>query len=65
MEKPAGRTPLSKARRMEVFRELVEAQDRQETVLQSREDVALRFGITKTRLARIEQEGLDADWPPL
>jgi hypothetical protein len=65
MEKPAGRKPLSKAQRMEVFLALVEAQDRKLTVLQSREDVARRFGITKARLARIEQEGLDAGWPPL
>jgi hypothetical protein len=65
MEKPAGRTPLSKEQRMEVFLALVEAQDRRVTVLQSREDVAARFGITKARLARIEQEGLDAGWPPL
>jgi hypothetical protein len=65
MEKPAGHAPLSKERRMEVFLALVEAQDRRVTVLQSREDVASRFGITKARLARIEQEGLDAGWPPL
>jgi len=65
MEEPAGRAPLSKERRMEVFLALVEAQDRRLTVLQSREDVASRFGITKARLARIEQEGLDAGWPPL
>ena len=65
MDKPAGRKPLTKAQRMEVFLALVEAQDRRVTVLQSREDVAARFGITKARLARIEQEGLDAGWPPL
>ncbi len=65
MDMAAGREPLTKGRRKEVFLALVEAQDRGLSVAQSRREVAARFGITQARLARIEQEGLDHGWPPL
>jgi len=56
---------LSKDRRMEVFKALVEAQDGEMAVAQSRKEVAQRFGLSDRQLRRIEQEGVDGDWPPL
>jgi hypothetical protein len=35
------------------------------SVAQSRQEVARRFGISEQQLRRIEQEGVDGDWPPL
>jgi hypothetical protein len=60
----ADRT-LSQPERMEVFLALVDAQDRDMTVAQSRKAVAERFRIEQEQLRRIEQEGLDGNWPPL
>jgi hypothetical protein len=56
---------LSQAERMEVFLALVEAQDRDMTVAQSRKAVAERFGIEEEQVRRIEREGLEGNWPPL
>jgi hypothetical protein len=50
---------------MVVFRALVAAQDRGASVYQSRQAVAGQFGISDSILRRIEQEGLEHDWPPL
>jgi hypothetical protein len=60
----ADRT-LSQPERMEVFLALVEAQDRDMTVAQSRKAVAERFRIEEEQVRRIEREGLDGNWPPL
>ncbi len=60
----ADKTPTL-AERMEVFQALVEAGDRGLTVAQSRKAVADQFGITEEQVRRIEQEGLDGNWPPL
>jgi len=57
--------PLSKSRRKEIFRALVDAQDHQIGVLQSRAIIAKRFGVDTRELKRIEQEGIDNNWPPL
>jgi hypothetical protein len=57
--------PLSQAERKEVFLALVEAQDREMTVAGSRQAVAERFGLSEQQVRRIEQEGLDGNWPPL
>jgi hypothetical protein len=56
---------FSKARRKEIFRALVDAQDHQIGVLQSRAIIAKRFGVDTRQLKSIEQEGIDNDWPPL
>jgi hypothetical protein len=56
---------LSQEQRMEVFKALVEAQDGEVGVAQSRKEVAQRFGLTDRQLRQIEQEGVDGDWPPL
>jgi hypothetical protein len=50
---------------MEIFRALVDAQDQQVSVLQSRAIIAKRFGVNARQLKSIEQEGIDNDWPPL
>jgi hypothetical protein len=57
--------PVSKSRRMEIFRALVDAQDQRVSVLQSRAIIAKRFDIDTRQLKSIEQEGIDNDWPPL
>jgi len=50
---------------MEAFRALVEAQDAEMSVAQSRALVADRFGLTEHQVLRIEREGMDGQWPPL
>jgi hypothetical protein len=56
---------ISEERRKEIFSALVEAQDQKMTVAQSRKEVAKRFGLSESQVRRIEQEGLDNEWPPL
>ena len=56
---------LSEDERRAAFLALVEAQDAGKGVVLSRKEVAERFGITDREVRRIEQEGLDASWPPL
>lgn len=55
----------SEALRKEIFLALVEAQDQNMGVPQSREFVARRFGVTASQVRQIEEEGLDHQWPPL
>jgi hypothetical protein len=56
---------LTQERRMEIFLALVEAQDRQMTVPQSRKATAKRFGVSEQQVLKIEREGLEGNWPPL
>jgi transposase-like protein len=56
---------FSPTERKEIFLALVEAQDGHMSVVQSRKEIAERFGISDRQLRRIEQEGVDSDWPPL
>ncbi len=59
---------LPEARRKEIFLALVETQDQilaEVGVARSRQIVAGRFGVTEDLIRRIEQEGLDHEWPPL
>ncbi len=51
--------------RMEIFKALVEAQDQQLNVRQSRKAVADQFGISEKLIKQIEDEGIDEEWPPL
>jgi len=55
----------SEDRRKEIFRALVEAQDQEMTVAQSRKFIADRFGVTEAEVCKIEREGLEGLWPPL
>ncbi|HEY7312590.1 MAG TPA: hypothetical protein VH643_24715 [Gemmataceae bacterium] len=56
---------LPQPRRMEIFLALVETQDQSVGVARSRQLVASRFGVSEDQVRRIEQEGLDHEWPPL
>jgi hypothetical protein len=56
---------LPEAQRMEIFLALVETQDQAVGVARSRQLVASRFSITEDQVKRIEDEGLDHEWPPL
>jgi hypothetical protein len=52
-------------RRREIFRALVEAQDKGAPVASSRKAVAEQFGIRESQVRHIENEGLEKEWPPL
>ena len=56
---------LTEPVRKEIFLALVEAQDQEMPVADSRREIARRFGISEEVLRAIEREGLDNDWPPL
>jgi len=56
---------LSEERRKEIFLALVDAQDNEMTVSESRKAIAEQFGLTESQVRQIEREGLDNDWPPL
>jgi hypothetical protein len=60
-----GDEPLSEARRKEIFLALVDAQDHELGVAQSRRLVAEQFGVSESQIRQIEREGLDQQWPPL
>jgi hypothetical protein len=52
-------------RRKMIFRAIVNAQDQKLSVIESRRLIAKRYGLTESQIRRIEQEGLDRQWPPL
>jgi hypothetical protein len=56
---------LPRAERKAIFQALVQAQDAGASVAQSLKEIAQRFGITEQQVKRIEQEGIDCQWPPL
>jgi len=56
---------LSEERRKEVFAALVEAQDQEMGVVQSRQLIGERYGLTDAQIRQIEREGMDQQWPPL
>jgi hypothetical protein len=56
---------LAEAQRKEIFEALVDAQDHELTVAQSRQFIAARFGVTEDQVRQVEREGLDRLWPPL
>ncbi len=56
---------LTDARRKEIFLALVDAQDHEMSVSQSRKVIAERFSIPEDKVRDIEREGLDNQWPPL
>ncbi len=57
--------PLPEPRRQEIFLALVDAQDHEMPVAQSRTAIAQRFGISESQVRQIEREGLEKNWPPL
>lgn len=60
-----GEKEITEHRRKEIFRALVDAQDQKLGVSQSRKLIAKRFGMSEGQIRRIEEEGLDRQWPPL
>ena len=56
---------LPESRRQEIFLALVDAQDHEMPVAQSRIATAERFGISEAQVKLIEREGLEKNWPPL
>jgi len=56
---------LTTDQRKEIFLNLVETQDAINSVRKSYEMVTERYEITEAELRRIEEEGLDKEWPPL
>jgi hypothetical protein len=56
---------LSEDRRKEIFLALVEAQDHEMSVVQSRQLMTQRFGVNEGQVRLIEREGLELQWPPL
>jgi hypothetical protein len=44
---------------------LIDAQDQEMPVPQSRRAIAERFGVTEGLVRQIEEEGLENSWPPL
>lgn len=56
---------LSEDSRREIFLALVDAQDHEMDVNQSRTMVVERFGVSESQVRQIEREGLDRKWPPL
>lgn len=56
---------LSEDLRKEIFLALVEAQDGEMGVAESRSAVSERFGVSEDQVKQIEREGIEAQWPPL
>jgi hypothetical protein len=64
MPLPADQS-LSEDRRREIFLVLVNAQDQEMSVEQSRKLVAEQFDISQSQVRTIEREGIERQWPPL
>jgi DNA-directed RNA polymerase sigma subunit (sigma70/sigma32) len=56
---------LSEEQRKEIFRELVDAQDHDHSVKESRKIIGERYGLSDEDIRHIEREGLEGEWPPL
>ena len=54
---------LSEDRRKEIFLALVDAQDQEMDVAQSRSFVVQRFNVSESRVRQIEREGMNNKWP--
>lgn len=57
---------LTVKQKKEIFKALVELQDlHQVTVIESLKKVAEQFGISEKELRKIQEEGIEREWPPL
>ena len=65
MTQDNGSEQLSEDRRKAIFLAVVDAQDHDMDVAQSRRVVVQRFGVSESQVREIEREGLDRQWPPL
>jgi hypothetical protein len=50
---------------MELFQAVVETQDSGVDTVLTRRRIAKQFGVTERTVRRIEDEGLEGQWPPL
>lgn len=65
MTQENGNNHLSEDGRKEIFLALVDAQDHEVPVAESRSLAAQRFGVSESQVRQIEREGMDQQWPPL
>jgi hypothetical protein len=65
MSNDSAEGALTEDLRKEIFLALVDAQDHEMTVSQSRKLICERFGVTDQQIRDIEEEGLERQWPPL
>lgn len=65
MPQPKVQELLPQPQRMEIFLALVQTQDQEVGVARSRQLIATRFGVSEDQIRRIEEEGIDHEWPPL
>ena len=65
MAKEKAEKTLSTEERKAIFLALVQAQDADMNVIRSRKAIAEQFGLSDQQVKRIEQEGLEGNWPPL
>ncbi len=65
MTQDQGSEQLPEGRRKELFLALVDAQDHEMSVAQSRKLMAQRFGLSESQVRQIEREGMAQQWPPL
>ncbi len=65
MTQDQGSESLSEDRRKEIFLALVDAQDHEMSVAQSRKMTTQRFGVSEGQVRQIEREGMTQQWPPL
>jgi hypothetical protein len=56
---------LTENRRKEIFLALVDAQDHEIDVADSRRLMVQRFGVSESQVLQIEREGMENQWPPL
>jgi hypothetical protein len=55
----------SEDRRRAIFAALVEVQGRTRSAQKAKQEVLAQFGVTWAVVGRIEQEGMNNEWPPL
>ncbi|MFQ3651032.1 MAG: hypothetical protein SNJ75_11915 [Gemmataceae bacterium] len=57
---------LTIKQKKEIFKALVELQDRNQLkVSETIQQVAAQFGISEKEVRKIEDEGIEREWPPL
>jgi len=56
---------LTVERRKEIFAAVIDVQDRGTDPVESRVKVARKFRVSVADVQKIEEEGLNQEWPPL
>lgn len=57
---------LTLKQKQTIFRSLVDLQDRQQMSIEdSLRHISEEYGITEVQLRKIQDEGIEAEWPPL